>query len=335
MFNKAQNINGFLICFTLFVAVSCFPSKGNPSLQKNTMTGRFIESIIDPNDIKNYSYFKFKKLNDKQLKLLEKDLNFISNNIRKFNNSIAKNGLVSNYGSPYPFSLRKIKKIRVKVIDSISPNVNIDIHSNTIEINSGLIRKVFIQSSDYCFKNIDKYQNESVKKENMDDDDFPIFSIMGDELDSLHLFFDYIYNSRPPKIRELFSIDSESNALGKYYDAYWKTNFIDTELGKILSFIISHEFYHIIDQEQPCQENEIKADAYALLMYKMKYEPWQQNDLNSIFKFELREFTGRDITELFYYIYDEARFKDGDICHLNLNERQKLLENMLNFSPSK
>ncbi|MET0464093.1 MAG: hypothetical protein ABW007_13105 [Chitinophagaceae bacterium] len=296
----------FILIIALLQVACISGNKQAKALRQDTMTGRFANAFYAIDASRPNTTTK-RTLKNKEFKLLQRDLNFIIGQIRKNQNALITR--LNEQAIPD-------WKIRMDVNDY--PNMYPDCSLATIFINTGLIREFFDKSFRANFSSTSMFAFSKLSKN--------AGKVNSDS--SLYAFLDLLYKARLKKfnfIRAFINFDDDDifDPLETMQDLQITIARTDAELVKILAFLISHEYYHVLTACAPSRENEIKADVYGVLQYA-RLDP--NHEFTAIFQ----DLVGRPMSAMFYEIYaDSTVVKRTEYLYLSIEERVQRVNHLL------
>lgn len=305
-----KNFSKFLLSFCVILLTSCVSMDRNlKALKRDTWTGRFANMFYSIN--KNEPNTIHTKIPSKrQLKLLQKDMNFIVAQIRKNEKILTQT-----------FNKQPIPKLKVTVVNDEFPNMAAICSENKVKITTGLVRIIFSKAFEMNFSE-EKLLSFSSLTEN---------SANGSPDNKVAAFLNILYNGKLKRLN-LLSGDLDDpgfDSMSTLSSLQQTISFSDSELIKILVFLVSHEFYHLSTNCVLCDNSnkkiEIEADEYAALQY------YYLNRSNAVIESFFPDFTGRTLPEIFKAIYTDVEIPDP--CYLPIEERVRVLDSTLtNFT---
>ena len=301
-----KNINKYLLCLCIVLFTSCVSMNRNiKSLRQDTWTGRFATMFYSVNAKKTDSIY-LKNPTKNELKLLQKDMNFIVTQIRKNERVLVEN-----------FNEQPLDGLSVIVENNEFPNMWAICSEKKVKITTGLIRIIFSKAFQMNFSREKILSFSSLTKSNRNTNpDNDLFS-----------FLNILYNGKLKKVKLLsLDLDDEGfNSMGVFADLQQTISFADNELIKILIFLISHEFYHLNTNCVNCdnlnKKIEIDADLYGLL----QYSKFNNSDILTETFFE--DFAGRSLPQILNSIYSDIVIP-GE-CYLPIDKRVMMLDSTL------
>jgi hypothetical protein len=181
------------------------------------------------------------------------------------------------------------------------------------------------------------FKNKLFSTEFLDD---TVFN-KGRSIDSVQIFLNLLYRHKFKRV-SIFNLfkdndfddaDFDFNDMDKYQYLMSRVSFIDNELSKILTFLVSHEFYHLNSNCVISKETEAQADAFGIMQYVNLVPSDFTSGVNAfqdIFNNMLREYSGRPIQEIFLGLYSDSSFKElNNSIYLPFPERVKKIDSLL------
>lgn len=293
----------------IFLFGSCMSmNRIKKGLRQDTWTGRYASMFYKINKNKP-NITQTRKLNKKDLDLLQIDLNFIVSQIRKNENILLRK-----------FNELEVPNLEIKIKNDDFPNLTTDCDTKVVVINTGLIRKVFDKSfkTDFAREKLMDFSFYTKKKLNVNTDS------------SLFIFVNILYNLKLKKVNLFTSFfddmddDYSFEGMDMLTSIQQTISFADNELIKIVAFLISHEMYHLITNCEPprSRDREIEADAYGILQYSRI-----SNENVGVYE----DYSGRRLPEIFYNLYSDYINYESDGVHLPIKERFMRIDSVLNI----
>jgi hypothetical protein len=281
--------------------------RNKKGLRQDTWTGRFANMFYSI-DKSNPNSLQAKKCTKHELKLLQRDLNYITRRIHR-----SEAALIGKLDS------QQLPLCKVIVDNDEYPNMYADCKKRIIYITSGLIREVFKKTFKVNFSkdNILSFSKLAKNSNQINTDS------------SLYIFLNLLYNLKIGKVNMLSALkDDDDDTSFDNMETYWSLvqtiQFADKELIKILAFLISHEYYHVITNCKKCSNTdtqvETEADAFGILQY------FRMNE-SVITEALFEDFVGRPLPQIFHDIYVD--FPVHDACYLPFDARVKKLDSTL------
>jgi hypothetical protein len=307
----------FIVATVFFV--SCFPSMGpaGKDLRHYTLTGRYLDVFYKADNSGNLIP---KQLSSTDLKYLQKDLTFLTVRISAKEDLNRK--FIKHYTKP---------SFKVHITNDELPNMSTDCDNLTINIYSGLVNSMFRKTITLLF------QDSTFKKQLFSSDfwDNKFFN-NGDSNDSVQIFLKLLYSYKFKKetvfkLLKDFDNDDDFNDMEKYQFLSSHVIFIDNELTKILTFLVSHEFYHLSSKCDISRESEAAADAFGILQYVnlVPQDVASSNYMQEIFSNLTLEYRGRPIQEIFLDLYSGSSFNELNSIYIPYPERIQRIDSLL------
>jgi hypothetical protein len=216
------------------------------------------------------------------------------------------------------FDEKPLPTSRVIVEVDEYPNMTTNCIENKVYITTSLINEIFANAFNNNFTKEGFLSFSKYKKQ------LPDSSVN----DKISEFYKLLYKSRIKPIK-FFDDDwgdwDEGDSMDQIDILQRSVTSTDSELTKVIAFLVSHEFYHLITKCKVCSESdkmvEINADAYGLLQYSRLTPP------NGIFEALFEEYAGRQLPDILLDIY--SKYPVSDYCYLPIEIRVQEIRSRL------
>ena len=289
----------YLFVLFVFLFQSCVSNRGLIRIAHKSNVYHLSKIFYDipKNDIDS---IKERIPNKKDIKWIEKLLNRYVDIFRKENK-------------------KKLPKVNIRVLNNEKVNayarccINIDTCRKSINFDSGIFRKILQVS----IKNAIERNNNPFGKDNK--------SIFSDAAWDTFTYLKFLHNIKPHTVNfikylKLMDDDEEEYIYPDHIlDVPWINFSIDMEINKLITFILFHEYRHILNDCDSGIDAEFTADRTGVKLYSLLYS--KIDKLTFFVPGVDMGVIGRDISLIVEDVYKNSVIKEDLSSHPPLEAR--------------